>query len=335
LTPDTVISVLYAAEKYGVEDLVIEIKSYLDQNITHETVMTIFGSAKIFNLEDLVQKCKAFIESDPDPILQSASAMELSKETLEYVISLDSLTMDELDIYKFLIKWADSQCDRMGKEKTDQNIRTVMGDLIYNIRFHSMKVESFVKDVCNREILNAQEKLSLQQVIVGNQDKRNTKVRFGERKSKLFWIWRGEGVDKTPWTYSCNSPDCILFTVSKNVRIHGFVMWGGKSVPYTYTIQAKLFQNSEEVSIVPVQTVEKKEVEGNKFTITLPNPVLLTPGMRYTAWVLMEGPDSWRGKGYKSSVTEHDVNFQFYSHDIKQNGTSVSLGQFPGFICSL
>ncbi|XP_056023007.1 BTB/POZ domain-containing protein 3-like [Ostrea edulis] len=102
-TPDTVTSVLYAADKYGVDDLVTTIKSYLDQNITNETVLTILESAKLFNLEDLLKKCKNFIESDPFTVFQSSSALEITKETLTYIISLDSLVMDELEIYQFLI----------------------------------------------------------------------------------------------------------------------------------------------------------------------------------------------------------------------------------------
>ncbi|XP_048735903.1 BTB/POZ domain-containing protein 6-like [Ostrea edulis] len=212
-TPDTVTSVLYAADKYGVDDLVTKIKSYLDQNITNETVLTVLESAKLFNLEDLLQKCEDFIASDPFPVLQSSSALEITKETLTYIISLDSLVMDELDIYHFLIKWTENQCDKVGIEKTDPNIRAMMGDLIYLIRFPFMNLESFAKDVCNRDILNAQEKLNLQQVIVGNLDKTSTKFKFEKRICKTFCVLPGEsprymGV----WSYRRNLEDCIEFT---------------------------------------------------------------------------------------------------------------------------
>ncbi|XP_056002856.1 BTB/POZ domain-containing protein 1-like isoform X2 [Ostrea edulis] len=334
-TPDTVTAVLYAAYKYGVDDLVTKIKSYLDQNIRNKTVLTILESAKLFNLEDLLTKCKDFIESNPVPLLQSPSALDITKETLTYIISLDSLVMDELKIYQFLIKWAENQCDRVEMDKTDRNIRTMMGDLIYLIRFPSMGLESFAKDVCKREILNAQEKLNLQQVIVGNLDKTNTKFQFGERKRETFCVLRGKCHDKIErWVYN-GSADCIEFTVSKNVEIHGFVMWGGLSIPYTYVIQGKLCKNSEEVSTIPTQTIEKREPSDVTFTIPLPKPVLLVPGVRYRACVRLEGPESWRGQNYRSSVIENGVEFVFYTHEGENNGTSSDAGQFPGFVCSL
>ncbi|XP_056002859.1 BTB/POZ domain-containing protein 3-like isoform X2 [Ostrea edulis] len=227
---DTITSVLYAADKYGVDDLVTKIKSYLDQNITKETVLIILESAKLFNLEDLLEKCEDFIESGPFPVLQSPSALEVTKETLTYIISLDSLVMDELEIYHFLMKWSENQCDKVEMEKTDPNIRAMMGDLIYSIRFHTMNLDTFVKDVCNREILDAQEKLSLQQVIVGSVDKENTKFKFKVRTCKTFCVVRGERKDTERfWAYSRSLPDCIEFTVNKTVRIHDFVIWGGRS----------------------------------------------------------------------------------------------------------
>ncbi|XP_056002858.1 BTB/POZ domain-containing protein 2-like isoform X1 [Ostrea edulis] len=333
-TPDRVTSVLYAADKYGVDDLVTKIKSHLDQNITNETVLTVLESAKSFNLEDLLKKCKNFIESDPFAVLQSSSALEMTKETLTYIISLDSLVMDELEIYRFLIKWAENQCDRVGIETIDQNIRAMMGDLIYLIRFPLMNLDIFVKDVCNREILNVQEQIPLQQVIVGNLDKKNTKLQFVERKSKTFCVLRGDCRMIDSW--SCDGlADCIEFTVNKTVRIHGFVMWGGLSIPYAYTIQGKLFANSEEVSTVPVQTIEKRKSSDIKFTIPLPEPVRLAPSVRYRAWVRLEGPTSWRGHSYRSSVTDHGVKFNFYTHIGENNATSSDGGQFPGFVCSL
>ncbi|XP_056002857.1 BTB/POZ domain-containing protein 2-like isoform X3 [Ostrea edulis] len=335
-SPDTVTSVLYAAHIYGVDDLVTKIKLYLDQNITNETVLIILESAKLFNLEDLLEKYEHFIESDPFPVLQPPSALEVTKETLTYIISLESLVMDELEIYHFLMNWSENQCDKVGMEKTDPNIRAMMGDLIYSIRFHTMNLDTFVKDVCNREIVHAQEKLSLQQVIVCSVEKENTKFKFEERTCETFCVVRGERKDiERFWAYSRSLPDCIEFTVNKTVRIHGFVMWGVRSIPYTYRIQGKLFANSKEVSTVPVQIIEKRESSDIKFTIPLPEPVYLAPGVRYRACVRLEGPESWGGQNYRSSVTEHGVELVFYAHSGKTNGTSHTRGQFPGFVCSL
>ncbi|XP_048749896.2 BTB/POZ domain-containing protein 2-like [Ostrea edulis] len=336
LCPDTVTSVLYAADKYGVDDLVTKIKSYLDQNITNETVLIILESAKLFNFEDLLQKCKSFIQSHPFPLLNSkSSSLDLTTETLEYILSLEFIAMEEPDIYQFLIKWSENQCDKAGMEKTDQNIRSIMGNLIYLIRFPFMNIEPFVKNICNREILDAQEKLNLQQVIVGNLDKNNTKFNLGERKCRIFYVLRGQLPCTEIRSNGSNQPDIIDIRVNKNVRIHGFVMWGGVSIPYTYKIEAKLFENSKEISTVPVQTIYKRESSDTKFTIPLPEPVCLVPDVTYSAWVCLKGPDSWSGEHYGWYVTEHGVEFEFNESCDDNMFPSGSLEQFPGLVCSL
>ncbi|XP_062578644.1 BTB/POZ domain-containing protein 2-like [Saccostrea cucullata] len=333
VTEDTVIGALYAAEKYDAEELKKASKLYLDQNITTETVCSIIESAKLFNFENLTEKCMDFIEENCDSVFQSPSALGLMKETLSEIVSSENLNIEELGIYHFLIKWAENQCERKHMEKSDENIRKEIGDIIYHVRFQSLTLETFVKDVCRRRILTSEDMFNLQQIIVGNLNMGNTKFNLEERRYKTFTVFRGSG-SKAGWGYS-GTEDSLEFTVNRNVKLHGFLMWGGRSVPYTYTVVGKVLENSTEVGDIPSQVIEKTDSLDYQFEIKLRKPVVLFPNKRYRVWVKLQGPSSWNGRTYKQSVNGRGVQINFYTHRGMNNSTSDTDGQFPGLILSL
>ncbi|XP_062570010.1 BTB/POZ domain-containing protein 2-like [Saccostrea cucullata] len=333
VTEDTVIGALYAAEKYDVEELKKASQSYLDENIRTETVCVILESAKLFKFESLNEKCMDFIEKNCVSVFQSPSALGLMKETLSEVVSSENLDIEEIEIYHFLIKWAENKCERKNMVKSDENIRKEMGDVIYQVRFQSMNLETFAKEVCKRQILNPEEMINLQQIIVGNINKRNTKFNLGKQRYKTFTVLRSSGPN-AGWGYS-GPEDSLEFTVNRNVKLHGFLMWGGKSVPYTYTVVGKLLENSTDVGDIPSQIIEKTDSMDYQFEVKLRKPVVLFPNKRYRVWVKLQGPSSWNGKTYKQSVNEQGVQIKFYTHRGENNWTSDTDGQFPGLILSL
>ncbi|XP_062611532.1 BTB/POZ domain-containing protein 6-like [Saccostrea cucullata] len=143
---ETAIGALYAAEKYDIKALKKATISYLKKNITTETI---------------------------------------SKDTLMEILSSDNLDIEELKVYHFLISWGEGQCEVKGYEKSDENIRNQIGDAVYRVRFQYMDLDTFVKNVCKRNILTSKDKLILQQVIVGNLEKESTKFNLGKRKPAL------------------------------------------------------------------------------------------------------------------------------------------------------
>ena len=68
----------------------------------------------------------------------------------------------------------------------------------------------------------------------------------------------------------------------------------------TNTKYRENYENSKEVSAVLDQIIAKRDEEEKMFTIQLVEPVLLSPGARYTARVRISGPKSWEGQNYKS-----------------------------------
>lgn len=70
------------------------------------------------------------------------------------------------------------------------------------------------------------------------------------------------------------------------------------------------------------------------FQVNFDKPCKVNPNERYTVWVKMNGPKSYRGN-YSECVEYKDHKFKFYKSKYSNNGTDVGLGQIPGLLCSL
>lgn len=171
INENNVIGALYAAEKYGVSDLVDICRSYLESNIGESTVCVIMENARIFNMADLLSKCINFIfhcECASKRIFSSPGFLDLSRKCLKALVESDDLILDETFIYRSLIRWARYNCEKEQKDNADlKQLREIMGDLIYDIRFPTMSLEKFWKDIVPDGVLLSEEKIQISEQIIG------------------------------------------------------------------------------------------------------------------------------------------------------------------------
>lgn len=166
-----VIGTLYAAEKYGVSDLIGICRSYLESNITVDSVCVIMENSKIFNMADLFSKCINFIfccEGASKTVFFSPGFLDLKRECLKALVESDDLTLDETVIYQSLIRWARHNCEKEQKYNSDSTqMREMLGDLLYEIRFPAMSLEMFWKDIVPDGVLLSEEKIQISEQILG------------------------------------------------------------------------------------------------------------------------------------------------------------------------
>ena len=109
------------------------------------------------------------------------------------------------------MKWINAQCLANGLELIIENQRSIVGEVVYDLRFLAMGQKMFVKHVVNSGLLTSGE-------IKAIQDKMNAidipdiQWQLGVRKQsyemlvfKRFDRWKAEG-----WEYN-GEPDCVLF----------------------------------------------------------------------------------------------------------------------------
>ncbi|KAH7696954.1 BTB/POZ domain-containing protein 6-A, partial [Aphelenchoides avenae] len=81
--------------------------------------------------------------------------VELDKELLLQVVKRD-ITVDETLLYGRVIAWAKSECARASLEVNSANVREVLGEVLYAIRFPVMTMDEFCKGPAQEEYLTAE-----------------------------------------------------------------------------------------------------------------------------------------------------------------------------------
>lgn len=229
------------------------------------------------------------------------------------------------------MRWAKHNCVREGKNSPNSaEIRKMLGNIIFELRFPTLSLERFWKDIVCDEILSDEEKVLISKAIAG---KTPQKVVFkSSRRKKYLEILRIRvpATDCT-WSYT-NRADAIDFEVNKPVSLYGLLLYGNSNSTYIYVVEVKIISPSDNVllHLLPMS------VEGscNIFQIKFDTPAQITPNAKNTVWVNLDGPNSYRGM-YSGDVDYEGYKFKFYKSNYCNNGTSVSIGQIPGLLCSL
>ena len=314
----TVIGTLYTAEKYAVTDLVNLCRSFLETNITEETVCDIMENARIFNMTDLLTKCVHFIyqsSSCARKVFESSGFLQCSRECLIPLVKADELPLREEVVYKSLIRWAKHNCNKEGNDVEDStSIRTMLGNLIFHVRFPVMSLDTFWKDVAENDILSDTEKVQISRLISGKSVKVtdfNSNVRT---ISRIFRLLRGTTVASAYWSLS-GLIDAIDFEVNESIFLHGLLLYGGIDVPYTYKVEVKLLLGTRIITHVTEQSVSESTPT---FKIEFDKPCDITPNKRYTLWAKIVGPNSYSGS-FSAWVKQEHYVFKFYQSDQSQN----------------
>lgn len=329
----TVITTLYAAEKYAVTELVGICQSFLESKMAADNVCVIMENARMFSMAQLLTKCKNFIfdiESDARRVFESDGFLDLKRETLLSIAESDELPLEENFIYRSLTRWAKHNCAKERKENPNfTEIRKMLGNTIYEVRFPTMSLETFWKNMASDEILSADEKVHISQVIV-RKTVQNTVFKSTERKRDVNILRSQSDPTVRNWEYR-GDVDAIEFEVNKPVSLCGILLYGNSNSQYSYDVEIKIFSLSD---IVMVHILPKKITESCKmFQVHFDKPCKVNPNERYTVWVKMNGPKSYRGN-YSECVEYKGHKFKFYKSIYSSNGTSAASGQIPGLLCS-
>lgn len=330
----TVITTLYAAEKYAVTELVEICQSFLESKMAVDNVCVIMENARMFNMADLLTKCKDFIFDTgyvARRVFESDGFLDLKREILLSLVESDELPLEEKFIYQSLTRWAKHNCAKERKENPNfTEIRKMLGNTIFEVRFPTMSLETFWKDMASDEILSADEKVHISQVIVGK-NVQNTVFKSTERKRGVHILRSQSDPTVCNWTHG-DKVDAIEFEVNKPISLYGILLYGNTNSQYSYDVEIKIISASN-ISLVHMLPENIKE-SCKMFQVLFDKPCKIIPNEKYTVWVKMSGPVSFRGS-YSECVEYKGYKFKFYKSNYTTNGTSVTSGQIPGLLCSL
>ncbi|XP_069119048.1 BTB/POZ domain-containing protein 6-like [Argopecten irradians] len=285
-------------------------------------------NAHLFSDPELHQKSLEFIENHSEDIMQSKLLKDLGPECLGEVLRSDKLAASEEDIFAAVLSWADCRCTEKGLEVNGPNIRQVLGDLLYLVRFPLMPPDGFVAiSEQNVGLFTSNEEIKLLRGQIKNEF---SKTQFPSRKRQgtllqdVCYRFNDNNISHG-WSYS--KPDTLQFTVSKAVDVVGVVLFGNPSS--TYNVHVGIIELNQTVyRTVTVESTEKT------FKVLFSKPVPVKAGSYYTLKAdLQNGPSGYKENNGLTSVTCKSTVFTFQTAPGTNNYTATPR-QIYGIIFS-
>ena len=158
LSGSNVMGVLYLAKKYIVPSLAEKCTEYLQNNLDPSNVFSILPTAEKYEEKELLDRCWKVVDKETKAAVKSDGFATIERSLLEAVVSRDSLTIQEFDLFKVVDQWATKECEKQGLAANVKLKRRILGEeIIKAIRFPVMKEKEFASVVLDAKILSPDE----------------------------------------------------------------------------------------------------------------------------------------------------------------------------------
>ena len=326
ITAESAIGVLYLAKKYLISSLAEKCCEILEASIKPENVFAVLEQAIKFDEKELEEKSWNIVSKKTQECLNSEAFCDIGLHTLNSLLKKDSLAVTEVELFKAVLKWTDSECARQGinieEDKTAR--RRVLGDSVYEILFLEMSQEEFAIHVSPTEVLTDREMIRIFQKLYGL-DVADLKWKEGRKRYGpvvSFSRFDPENVkNANTWYYEGRS-DALTLTVNKAVFFHGVRLFGdtrGSQYEVKFTVKDE--------TVTGTYTSQQNDGVWS-YDVMLTNPTPLLPNEEFTIIATIKGENSCRGNNGKISVKVDNIVVTFKSSDLSRNGTDNTVGQF-------
>ena len=301
----------------------------LKSNLDEERACLVLQSAHDLHLDDLHANVLKFILNSGEGCLESNSFLRLSPECLQLVIESDDLKCKEEIICQKIIEWSTKRCHDQNLTVNDENIREVLGDLLYLVRFPIKERKYFTENVSKKCLLTLNEIVkvyqSLDDEVIGVFP---TKWRNIEHMVDMVCLRCG-AVNSGVWRQNGN--ECLDFTTNLDCIISGIQVFGSSTYSGMHDISLSILKSSD--VLISIKTVLYSEKGQEIYGVMLGKPLLVKKNTRYTIQLNMRGPYTFTGKSYKASVSLNNLTVTSLSSS-PTNGISTSAmnAHIPGII---
>ncbi|VDI68392.1 Hypothetical predicted protein [Mytilus galloprovincialis] len=347
ITNDNVKEILYAADKYMLAAVKRGCETVLKQTAQSEHATKALQTAYQHNLSDIQRESLGYIEINTKECLLSEYALSLSRDCLRLILNSGYLNCTETDICHFIIKWGEHQCTLANLEPSGGNIRDVLGDNLYMIRFQDVDMKLFSKKVAISGLLTNDETVSIYQSHFGEESKlfSNSK-RIPVTQRETFKVNRYEQISQPMSTRGIQS---IIFLSDNDIWLKGvdiFLPYVEQS--YGYHNSTGNVSNNVDISIQILNDSNEEIIRHDQRMTYGPNydkvmeanfskPIHINSRRDYTIQMNGMFDQTYYGINCEESVTEPQsgVTLQFKDSSIGGNETNISTGQFAGLSFSV
>lgn len=144
LTVENIESVLDLAKQTLVDAFIDTCVDFIKIKIIPNNVCKAYSLAILYDLKTLRISCEENITAATKNVFVSDGFLQCDREMLLQILKLNSFNCTESHVFNACIEWARKVCkqNQLNEEDTT-NLRNMLGDAIYEIRFASMNVNEF------------------------------------------------------------------------------------------------------------------------------------------------------------------------------------------------
>ena len=221
------------AKKDLISSLAEKCCEILEASIKPENVFVVLEQAIKFDEKELEEKSWDIVSKKTQECLNSEAFCNIGLHTLNALLKKERLAVKEVELFKAVMKWSDSECARQGinieEDKTAR--RRILGDSVYKLRFLAMSHENILKDIAPTGILTETETICILQKLLGLDVVELKWKGLGKRVPSPFvsfsrFVSGNVKPDLTYWNYYNRNADALTLTVNKAVLYHGVRLFG-------------------------------------------------------------------------------------------------------------
>ncbi|XP_051868365.1 BTB/POZ domain-containing protein 6-B isoform X2 [Pristis pectinata] len=332
LEADTVLATLYAAKKYIVPYLAKACVNFLETSLEAKNACILLSQSRLFEEPELTQRCWEVIDAQAELALRSEGFCEIDLQTLEIILSRETLNTKEVVVFEAIVSWAEAECKRQGLPPSARNKRSVLGKALYIVRIPTMSLEEFANGAAQCDLLTLEQThdIFLWYTAVNKpQLEFSTAQRKGLAPQRCH-RFQSSAYRSNQWRYRGRC-DSIQFAVDKRVFIAGLGLYGSSCGKAEYSVKIELKRQG----VVLAQNFTKFVSDGSSitFSVWFEHPVQVEQDTFYTASAILDGNElSYFGQEGMTEVQCGKVTFQFQCSSDSTNGTGVQGGQIPELI---
>ena len=346
LSGSNLMGVLYLAKKYMVPSLAGKCAEYLQDNLDTSNVFDILPQAQKYEEEKLMEQCWKVIDEQTEVALKSDGFASIERSLLETVVVRDTLSIQEIELFKAVNLWATKRCEEQGLSLTDgSEKRRILGErIVKGIRFPVMTQYEFAAVVLDCKILTSDETSSVVKYLNSVPDAqvvfpvaKRTGLESFQRCCRFgSVVHTGLG-----YPYSPYKQDSLYFEVDKDISLLGVTLCGSRNCEYSVDLYVQRVESQFCHTMNVCSTRGKFSSECIKsilvsyygFNVFFDRPVDIKKGVTYHLKASISGSaNSCFGQNGQHSVVCSGVKFDFKNSLYSTNGTKVERGQFTGFL---
>lgn len=145
LTHENIADVFILCKECQVDEFYNECISFIRETLSIENVCQMYELAKRHDYDELLVSCTRLITSNLDVIFKTVGFLRSNRTTISHILRLIGVNCPAKCVFDACIAWARKCCEQSDQDpNSNENLRAMLGDLLYAIRFDTMAFEEFI-----------------------------------------------------------------------------------------------------------------------------------------------------------------------------------------------